>query len=52
MSTNDLDRQLVGWFGTAGSDYVPDGLLDDVFSVTRTSGQRSGTIGLLGVFDP
>ena len=47
MSTNDLDRQLVGWFASAGTEYVPDGLLDDVFDVTRASRQRRGALGRL-----
>jgi Tol biopolymer transport system component len=47
MSSMDLDRQLTGWFATAGADYVPEGLLEDVFGVTRTSGQRRGAVGRL-----
>ena len=47
MSSNDLDRQLVGWFATAGVEHVPDGLLDDVYAVTRRSGQRRGSLGRL-----
>ena len=47
MSSMDLDRQLTGWFASAGADYVPDGLLDDVFGVTRTSRQRRGAMGRL-----
>ena len=47
MSSTDLDRQLAGWFASAGADYVPDGLLDDVFGVTRTSRQRRGAMGRL-----
>ena len=49
MSTNDLDRQLAGWFASAGVEYVPDGLLDDVYGVTRTSRQRRGSLGRLMV---
>jgi Tol biopolymer transport system component len=47
MSSNDLDRQLVGWFARAGVEHVPDGLLDDVYAVTRRSGQRRGPLGRL-----
>ena len=47
MSSNDLDRQLVGWFASAGVEHVPDGLLDDVYAVTRRSGQRRGPLGRL-----
>jgi hypothetical protein len=47
MSSIDLDRQLTGWFASAGADYVPEGLLEDVFGVTRTSGQRRGAVGRL-----
>jgi Tol biopolymer transport system component len=47
MSSNDLDRQLVGWFASAGVEHVPDGLLDDVYAVTRNSGQRRGPLGRL-----
>jgi hypothetical protein len=45
--STDLDRRLSGWFASAGADYVPQGLLDDVFSVTRSSRQRRGAIGRL-----
>ena len=47
MSSRDLDRRLEGWFASAGADDVPQGLLDDVFSVTRTSRQRRGAMGRL-----
>jgi hypothetical protein len=47
MSSSDLDRRLTGWFGTAGAEYVPHGLLDDVFKVTRASRQRRGPIARL-----
>ena len=47
MSSNDLDRQLVGWFASAGVEHVPDGLLDEVYAVTRRSGQRRGPLGRL-----
>lgn len=45
MSSTDLDRQLTSWMASASEDYVPAGLLDDVFHVTRTSRQRGGVIG-------
>jgi dipeptidyl aminopeptidase/acylaminoacyl peptidase len=47
MSSSDLDRRLTGWFESAGAEYVPQGLLDDVFTVTRASGQRRGPIARL-----
>ena len=47
MSGRDLDRQVTDWFESAGADHVPEGLLDDVFIVTRTSRQRRGAIGRL-----
>jgi len=47
MNSTDLDRRLSGWFSTAGADYVPHGLLDDVFAVTRASRQRRGRIARL-----
>jgi Tol biopolymer transport system component len=47
MNNMDFDRQLTGWMASAGGDDVPAGLLDDVFGVTRTSGQRSAAVGRL-----
>lgn len=47
MSTNDLDRKLVGFFSSAGVEDVPNGLLEDVFGVTRRSKQRRGALGRL-----
>lgn len=47
MNNMDLDRQLTGWMASAGEDYVPAGLLDDVFGVTRTSRQRRGPLNRL-----
>ena len=42
-----MDRRLEDWFASAGADYVPTGLLDDVFSVTQRSRQRRGALGRL-----
>ena len=47
MNNMDLDRQLTGWMASAGEDYVPAGLLDDVFDVTLTSRQRRGPVARL-----
>ena len=47
MSSADLDRRLASFFADAVSEDVPEGLLDDVFGVTRSSRQRSGLIGRL-----
>jgi hypothetical protein len=47
MNNTELDRNLAGWFSSAGADYVPHGLLDDVFTVTRTARQRRGAIARL-----
>jgi Tol biopolymer transport system component len=44
MSRIDLDRGLADWFATAGVEAVPQGLLDDVFGVTRTARQRRGAL--------
>jgi Tol biopolymer transport system component len=45
MSSTDLDRRLAGFFASAVSEDVPEGLLEDVFGVTRSSRQRRGPIG-------
>lgn len=47
MSSIDLDRRLGDWFANAGAEYVPHGLLEDVFGVTRSSRQRRGALGRL-----
>lgn len=47
MSSIDLDRGLADWFATAGAEVVPQGLLEDVFGVTRTARQRRGSLGRL-----
>jgi Tol biopolymer transport system component len=47
MSSSDLDRRLAGWLESERADYVPTGLLEDVYSVTRVSRQRRGALGRL-----
>jgi Tol biopolymer transport system component len=47
MSSSNLDRRLAGWLESARADYVPHGLLEDVYSVTRVSRQRRGALGRL-----
>jgi Tol biopolymer transport system component len=42
MSASDLDRRLAGFFDAASSQALPEGLLDDVYSVTRAMPQRKG----------
>ena len=44
MSSIDLDRGLADWFAAAGVEAVPNGLLEDVFGVTRTARQRRGAL--------
>ena len=45
VSSTDLDRRLAGFFERAAPEAVPEGLLDDVFGVTRSLRQRRGRIG-------
>ncbi len=40
MSAGDLDRRLSTFFTAASSEALPDGLLDDVYRVTRPMPQR------------
>jgi hypothetical protein len=42
MSASDLDRRLSTFFTAASSESLPDGLLDDVYAVTREMPQRHG----------
>ena len=47
VNSIDLDRRLAHWFATASAEGVPQGLLEDVFGVTRTERQRRGPLGRL-----
>jgi Tol biopolymer transport system component len=42
MSADDLDRHLSRFFTSASSGALPEGLLDDVYGVTRSLPQRRG----------
>ncbi len=42
MSASDLDRRLSTFFTAASSEALPDGVLDDVYAVTRQMPQRKG----------
>ena len=42
MSSRALDRRLAGFFDAASSEALPEGLLDEVYTVTREMGQRKG----------
>ena len=42
MSASDLDRRLTAFFDAASSEALPDGVLDDVYAVTRQMPQRTG----------
>ena len=42
MSAGDLDRRLSTFFAAASAEALPDGLLDDVYRVTRSLPQRKG----------
>jgi Tol biopolymer transport system component len=44
MSDNDLERRLSSFFDAAASEALPDGLLDDVYAVTRHSSQLTGRL--------